>query len=460
MLPSGASVALPAAAALAVLISQVTGLRPRPATAVSVAVPMESHMVRITQSEDPLIWIIAAVYVANVTVGSPPQHFRVIVDTGSVHLWLPAEDCDETPCLLHRHYSAQDSRSSKPTSGVRYSTTFASGRMAGTPVRDRVCLVPGVCADMHFLVADEVSDFPFTNLPVDGILGLGPYPPSDAVVSASALEFQRQAGLGTFAVCLGELSQSRPGVGQVFFAKDASELPLFRIATGKVTWAPLAPESEDKGYWLLKVLSVRVGDRTILACASTPSADSAGCRAAVDTGSGSIMGPEAPVLSIQTAIGAKEDCSNVASLPPVHFELQGAEGPFTLSMVAKDYVTEFDQLCSAEFWPLNMSKNDVWVLGQVAIRRHVSVYDLAERRVGFVRRVADSRCGVGREVQHQSHGADAAAAAAQVQGIGFTVAAEKRLPLEPGMRADGRRAPRMRRNSLRPDGTEADEVVV
>merc|ERR1719265_2227448 len=48
-------------------------------------------------------------YFGDVQVGTPPQTFRVIFDTGSGALLVPSASCDSTACKKHPRFVANDS---------------------------------------------------------------------------------------------------------------------------------------------------------------------------------------------------------------------------------------------------------------------------------------------------------------------------------------------------------------
>ena len=124
-----------------------------------------------------------------------------------------------------------------------------------------------------------------------------------------------------------------------------------------------------------------VGSRSLNLCPQ-------GCRVAIDTGTSLITGPSASIAALDALIPIAEDCSNVDSLPPVVFALQGR----SYTIPPQDYVvffTEDEQTsCVLGFRALDIRppRGPIWILGDVFLRRYISVFDKSHRsgpRVGF-----------------------------------------------------------------------------
>lgn len=48
-------------------------------------------------------------YFINIDIGTPPQEFTVVPDTGSSNLWVYSSTCKSIPCRTHKTYNASKS---------------------------------------------------------------------------------------------------------------------------------------------------------------------------------------------------------------------------------------------------------------------------------------------------------------------------------------------------------------
>eukprot|EP00435_Cladocopium_sp_Y103_P063381 s6_g25.t1 len=108
------------------------------------------------------------------------------------------------------------------------------------------------------------------------------------------------------------------------------------------------------------------------------------CSAAVDTGSGDLMGPQDVVDPLLDILDAQQKECKLAALPKIEIRLRGVERTLTLVLDPSDYAESDGSKCDFHLSSMELTKKpEMWVLGQPVLRKYVSVYDLPRRRVGF-----------------------------------------------------------------------------
>jgi len=282
-------------------------------------------------------------YSGVISVGSPKrQEFRVVFDTGSGHLVLPALECGSETCLLHRRYNMEASQSARmvnidgsPLAAGEYADQatigFGTGEITGEFVKDRVCLGPaeindadndnvgqtqskGPCLDVALIMAIEMSAQPFKSFGFDGILGLGL---GSLALSPSFSFF--------------DVLTKSPGSGShhfaVFLTEGEEDIEESEVAIGgyngkrllePLAWSPVA--KQDLGYWQVKILAIRINGKTLDMCKDGT------CHGVVDTGSSHLGVPaphdrEVAELLTQDALDTL-DC-RLIDAPTIEIELPG-----------------------------------------------------------------------------------------------------------------------------------------
>merc|ERR1719155_123773 len=112
--------------------------------------------------------------------------------------------------------------------------------------------------------------------------------------------------------------------------------------------------------------------------------------AIIDSGTSLLAGPKDKVAKIAQAAGAtlvagKEytiDCSKISSLPDLEITLGGGK-KFTLK--GSDYVLNVSGQCLFAFMGIDLPPQlgEMWILGDVFMRKYYSVFDYGQKRVGF-----------------------------------------------------------------------------
>jgi hypothetical protein len=317
--------------------------------AVEVEVPAESnhpYLVPLRRESVPVrrhgkIASFKTSYSGVISVGSPKrQEFRVVFDTGSGHVVLPALECGSETCLLHQRYNMAASQSAQlvnidgtvvaPGDYADQATIgFGTGEITGEFIKDRVCLGPAdsssvehsggnsdaPCLDVALIMAIEMSAQPFKSFAFDGILGLGL---SSLALSPSFSFFDvlskgNGAGSPHFAVYLTEAEEDGEESEVAIGGYNGKRLlePLM--------WSPVA--KKDLGYWQVHIVAVRINGQELDVCKDGT------CHGVVDTGS-SHLGVPAPhdrefaELLTQDA-GDTLDC-RLIDAPTIEIELPGA----------------------------------------------------------------------------------------------------------------------------------------
>ncbi|XP_025142256.1 pregnancy-associated glycoprotein 1-like [Bubalus kerabau] len=319
----------------------------------------------------PLRNIMDLMYVGNITIGTPPQEFQVVFDTGSSDFWVPSDFCTSPACSTHVRFIHLQSSTFRPTNKT-FRITYGSGRMKGVVVHDTVRIGDLVSTDQPFGLS--VEEYGFEGRAYDGILGLN-YPNiswSGAIPIFDKLKNQGAISEPVFAFYLSK--DEREGSVVMFGGVDHC------YYEGVLNWVPLI----QAGDWIVHMDSISM-KRKVIAC-------SGGCEAIVDTGTSAIEGPRRLVNKIQKLIGARPrhskhyvSCSAVNTLPSIIFTINGINYP----VPGRAYVLKDSRgRCYTVFQENKVSSStETWILGDVFLRVYFSVFDRGNDRIGLARAV-------------------------------------------------------------------------
>lgn len=122
--------------------------------------------------EVKIINYLDAQYYGEIDIGTPPQAFGVVFDTGSSNLWVPSKECRLSPaCYLHKYFDSAKSSTYK-YNGTSFSIQYGSGAVVGFIGQD-VTTVAGLQAkDSLFGQVTTLKGVSFLASKFDGILGM------------------------------------------------------------------------------------------------------------------------------------------------------------------------------------------------------------------------------------------------------------------------------------------------
>ncbi|PSS21635.1 Aspartic proteinase [Actinidia chinensis var. chinensis] len=231
-----------------------------------------------------------AQYYGEISVGTPPQKFTVIFDTGSSNLWIPSSKCIfSMGCLFHHKYRHRKS-SSYQAIGDACKLKYGSGSVAGFLSQDHVGVGNLVVKSQVFMEVTREKHLKFAFAKFDGIVGLGfqEIAAGDVIPVWYNMVEQALVRDSVFSFWLNRDPQAKQGGEIVFGGVDQKH---FR---GQHTFVPVT----QKGYWEFQLDDFFIGGNSTGFC-------DGGCSAIVDSGTSLLAGPTGVIAEINHAIGAE-----------------------------------------------------------------------------------------------------------------------------------------------------------
>ncbi|XP_057583843.1 pregnancy-associated glycoprotein 2-like [Hippopotamus amphibius kiboko] len=307
-------------------------------------------------------------YVGNITIGTPPQEFRVIFDTGSSNFWVTSIYCSSPSCRTHNFFDPHLSTTFQ-FSGRPIDINYGFGRMVGFLGYDTVRIGKLVILCQEFALSQKEHQLDYTQF--DGVLGLG-YPSLAFKGITPVFDNLKTQGIISQPVFAFYLSTGTENGSMVMFGGvDHS------YHKGELKWIPVS----QTHFWQITMTSITMV-RVHLGCYH-------GCHAVMDTGTSLLLGPTRVITTIQKLINAKPfgkqyivPCSSIKHLPSIIFTINGNDYPVPASVyILKDPQGRCVSLL--EGISVNLNNSETWILGEVFLRQYFSVYDRGNNRIGL-----------------------------------------------------------------------------
>ncbi|KAI9247534.1 aspartic peptidase domain-containing protein [Sporodiniella umbellata] len=306
-------------------------------------------------------------YFGEISIGTPPQLFKVVFDTGSADLWVVSSQCRNAVCRTQQNTFRSEISSTfeddEQNTQIDYGTGSVYGQLSRETVRignSRALAIEG----QSFVNILSLSR-DFVGAPFQGIFGLGlpriasteQDPPLISMVNQGILDEP------LFAI------YSQHNAGEIDFGGVDSN--RFQ---GDISFVDVV----DNGYWMIQLKEARFGELYF------PKR-----KAIVDSGSTLIIMPKRDADMLHQVIpDAMKNgdgtwsfpCDSIASMPPLTIQTQ--QGTFVLpaSALFLAPINPSSKLCLSGVSGQNVQS---WVLGDVFLKHFYTVFDVGRRRIGF-----------------------------------------------------------------------------
>jgi hypothetical protein len=299
-----------------------------------------------------------AQYYGTVSVGTPPQKFAVIYDTGSSNIWVPNKKFG-----THAVYSSASS-STYVKNGTTFAIQYGSGPVSGFVSQDTISFGGLTVKNQLFAEVNTVSGLGslYTAGKFDGIFGLGFDTISENGIPGPIQKLVKDGTLDApvFSFYLGNNAAGEITFGGVNTAHF----------TGAINYFPVT----SPGYWQFALGGVKAGSTSVV---------SSSVRAIVDSGTSLIAGPASQIAALARAVGATSvgsgqyaiSCSTTSGVA-VSFTINGN----TYTLQKKDYIINTgSSQCLLGFQAFS---ENLWILGDVFMRQFYVVHDYGTASTG------------------------------------------------------------------------------
>lgn len=299
----------------------------------------------------PIFNYLNSQYYIEIEIGTPPQKFKVVPDTGSSNLWVPSSKCKSLACWFHSNYFSYRSSTYIPN-GTSVYIKYGSGECSGFASNDIVS-VSNLSAPMLFAEMTTEGSLSFIAAKFDGILGLAFRNISVDNIDPVLSVFYEQGLIDKYIVSF-QLSKVGGDVGEMTIGDwNASAF------TGEITWIPVAKEL----WWLFEF------DDILMDGVSTGVCSDGRCQGVLDTGTSMIIGPTSKMDLVMKNVKVDALCHDIGKNPKM--EIVVGDKKFELD--PEDYVLNMGGECLPGLMGADFP---MFIFGDVFHRKYYTIYDM------------------------------------------------------------------------------------
>jgi len=312
-------------------------------------------------------------YIATVQIGTPPQNFNVIMDSGSADFWVGSEQCQD--CSSNATLLGSQGSSSFVASNQQFEVQYGSGAVAGLKCQDTVNLAGLSLTNHSFGVALQESQ-QFTGAPIDGLMGLAQSTLSEQGVP-TPVESLATAGLISAPIASFKISRLSDQLND-------GEITFGALDTTKFDQNTLTAfdNVNQQGFWEGAVDDFSVGGQ---------SAGLQGRTAILDTGTTLILAPAQDAATVMQMLGGQCDqqqctipCTANASLALTFGNTAFSIEPQDMAVLPVD-INDPTGNCTAGIQPGSVGGANEWLVGDVFLKNAYFSVDQSTNQISLAK---------------------------------------------------------------------------
>ncbi|EAR83040.1 eukaryotic aspartyl protease (macronuclear) [Tetrahymena thermophila SB210] len=302
-------------------------------------------------------------YYVNLQIGSPPQNFKLSVDTGSSDLWVQSIDCKESSCVKHQRFNYTASNTFKKTDR-NFSIHYLGGDVKGNVSQDKLTFGGFTINDYCFGMAYQSSTL-FQQVSFDGILGLA-FTSISSIKSPTVIDMLYQEGKiseNSFSIYLSSKQNTNEselilgGFNPIYAETEFKFYPIYK----------------DYQYVLkgnyLKFNNLKIDVSTVI----------------IDSGTSTISGDENILGPIAQAFPSTIDCYNITGFPSIFINFDGDD----YELLPEDYIYSYTYKgvlnCRLGIKYFQLKNPGQIILGDTFMRKYYTYFDKTNNRIGFAK---------------------------------------------------------------------------
>ncbi|SCP05625.1 aspartyl proteinase, putative [Plasmodium ovale] len=324
-------------------------------------------------------------FIGEISIGSPPQKFKVLFDTGSTNLWIPSKNCYTKACFSKKKYDHRISKNYKLVKKKNpVEVFFGTGKIQIAYVSDDVHLGDIKVKNQEFGIASYISDDPFSEMQFDGLFGLG----------ISDDKKKKQMIYDNI-----PRNTLKRNIFSIYYPKNVDDNGA--ITFGGYDKQFIQPNSNidwfdvsSTKYWAIKMIGLKINGVFLDVC----SKNSGGyCEAVIDTGTSSIAGPRDDLMLLSRLLKSGISCQNKELLKKFSFVLSDDNGKHKeFELTPDDYIVDSFRIdpilktpCNFAFMPINISSTSgyLYILGQIFLQKYYAIFEKDNMKIGLAKSI-------------------------------------------------------------------------